>query len=70
MDQPVKAEANTEQRDAPVNLLDRVARPPMRIVWTGWTCRPDEEATVEELIKADLEEAERRKRRRGLFRWW
>lgn len=69
MDQPVKPEPNTEHRDAPVDLRDLVKAPPMRIVWTGWTCRPDEEATVEELIKANREEAERRKRRRGLFGW-
>ena len=70
MDQPAKTEPNTEKVDAPVNLLDLVKPPPMRIVWTGWSWRPDEEATVEELAKANREEAERRKRRHGPFGWW
>ena len=50
--------------------VDQVVAPPMRIVTKGWGWpRPDKEATVEELAKANLEEAERRKRRRGAF-WW
>jgi hypothetical protein len=42
----------------------------MRIVTKGWWWRPDEEATVEELAKANREEVERLKRRRGPFGWW
>ncbi len=68
MDQPTPA---PDRCSKGTSAVDRLVAPPMRVVTKGWGWpRPDEEATVEELEKANREQAERRERRRGPFGWW